>query len=269
MEKLSIFLADIFHSRRLILELAKNDFKMKYASSYLGIIWSFIQPITTILTFWFVFQLGFRSQPVEGFPFILWLIGGMIPWFFFQDAMINGTNALMEYSYLVKKVLFKISILPVVKILSNLFVHLFFVAFMLLIYMAYGYMPDLYWLQLIYYLICLIALIVGAVFITSSVVVFFTDLSPLISVVLQFTMWMTPIMWSINNIPATFGKVLAILKINPMYYIVQGYRDCLINKVWFFERGADSIRFWIITLLIIGAGFLLFKKLKPHFADVL
>ena len=94
---------ELMQNRHLIWNLSKNDFKTKYAGSYLGIIWAFVQPVVTILVYWFVFQVGFRSQEVVNFPFVLYLTCGMVPWFFFQDALNGGTTALIEYSYLVKR----------------------------------------------------------------------------------------------------------------------------------------------------------------------
>ena len=116
---------------KLVSRLAKNDFKTKYAGSYLGIIWAFVQPVVTILVYWFVFSTV-RSGSERSVPFVLWLIAGLIPWFFFQDGLNSGTNALIEYSYLVKKVVFKIEVLPLIKMCSALYVHLFFVAVMIL-----------------------------------------------------------------------------------------------------------------------------------------
>ncbi len=110
---------------RLVLSLAKNDFKTKYAGSYLGIVWAFIQPIVTVFVYWFVFGLALRGGADRGVPFVLWLVAGLVPWFFFQDALIGGTNSLLEYNYLVKKVVFNIRILPIVKVISALFVHAF------------------------------------------------------------------------------------------------------------------------------------------------
>ena len=130
---------DIYKNRRLVAKLAKNDFKTRYAGSYLGIVWAFIQPVITILVYWFVFSVGFRSGTGNlGFPFVLYLVAGIVPWFFFQDALIGGTNSLLEYNYLVKKVVFNISVLPVVKIISAMFVHAFFVLFTIILYAAYG-----------------------------------------------------------------------------------------------------------------------------------
>ena len=95
---------EIYKNRKLVFSLAKNDFKTKYAGSYFGTIWAFIQPIVTICVYWFVFGLALRNGSDKGVPFVLWLIAGLIPWFFFQEGLIGGTNALLEYNYLVKKV---------------------------------------------------------------------------------------------------------------------------------------------------------------------
>ena len=108
---------------RLIARLSANDFKTKFAGSYLGIVWAFIQPVITILVYWFVFEKGFKPAAIHNaagdqVPYVLWLIAGMVPWFFFSEALSGGTRALLDYSYLVKKVVFKIDILPVVKVVS-------------------------------------------------------------------------------------------------------------------------------------------------------
>ncbi len=98
------FLKHIFETRRLLLTLIKNDFKKQYLGSYLGLLWAFIQPIAFIVVIWFVFEIGFRSGTVMGdTPFFLWLICGMIPWFFFADAVSSGTSAIVANNFLVKK----------------------------------------------------------------------------------------------------------------------------------------------------------------------
>ena len=164
--------AELYRNRRLVLKLAKNDFKTKYAGSYLGIVWAFVQPIVTVLVYWFVFSVGFKAGTGDlGVPFVLYLVAGIVPWFFFQDALNGGTNSMIEYNYLVKKVVFKISVLPIVKIISALFVHVFFVAFIILLYTAYGRFPDIYYLQLVYYTFCVFALVLGLTYATCAIVV--------------------------------------------------------------------------------------------------
>ena len=196
--------AEIYRERKLIWKLAKNDFKTKFAGSYLGTIWAFVQPVITIFVYWFVFEkaLGSGTQTMRSgidAPFVIWLMAGLVPWFFFQDAMNGGTNALLEYNYLVKKVVFKINILPVVKIISNLFVHLFFLCVALVICCAYGMYPDWYTLQVFYYAICMILLATGLVYATSAIVVFFRDMAQIVAIALQIGVWATPIMWNIDS----------------------------------------------------------------------
>lgn len=257
---------ELKNSKSLIWSLSKNDFKTKYAGSYLGIFWAFIQPVITVITYWFVFQVGFKSQPISDFPFLLWLVVGLVPWFFFSEAIINATSSMIEYSYLVKKVLFKISILPIVKIMSAFFVHLFFVIFTIILFGIYGYYPDIHVLQIIYYTLCTFVLVLGISYATSAIIVFFKDLGQIVSIILQIGIWLTPIMWSDSIIPS---KYKWIFKLNPMYYIVQGYRDSFINKVWIWERYNETVYFWILAITMFIFGSIIFKKLKLHFADVL
>ncbi|MBW6410261.1 ABC transporter permease [Clostridium weizhouense] len=269
--KKSIIIVKLFkelkNNKTLIWNLSKNDFKTKYAGSYLGITWAFVQPIVTILVYWFVFEFGLKAgSPIKDVPFILWFMVGLVPWFFFQEALLNATNCMLEYSYLVKKVVFKISILPIVKIISALFIHLVFIGFLFLVGAIYGFYPTQYTIQLIYYSFCTFFMVLAISYATSAIVIFFKDLGQIINIFLQVGMWMTPIMWSYTIVP---GKYQWIVKLNPMYYIVEGYRDTFINHVWFFERYFQTAYFWIIALGLFLLGAVIFKKLKPHFADVL
>lgn len=260
-------LQELNNNKILIWSLSKNDFKTKFAGSYLGIVWAFIQPIVTILVYWFVFQIGLKAgSPIKGIPFALWFIVGLVPWFFFQEALLNATNCMIEYSYLVKKVVFKISILPIVKIVSALFVHLVFIMFLFGVAIAYGFYPSQYTIQFIYYSFCVFILVLALSYATSAIVIFFKDLGQLINIFLQIGMWMTPIMWSYTIIPEQYQWMV---KLNPMYYVVEGYRDTFIKHVWFLDRYFQTAYFWIITLGLFACGAMIFRKLKPHFADVL
>jgi ABC-type polysaccharide/polyol phosphate export permease len=260
------FIRDLVNSRHIISQLTKNDFKERYLGSYLGLVWAFVQPTITILIFWFVFEIGFRARPVGDFPYILWIISGMIPWFFFSDSIATATVSVVEKSYLVKKVVFRVSMLPIIKILSALLIHLFFLVFVFVMFMLYGYMPSIYNVQILYYLFAAIVLILGISWITSSLVIFLKDIGQVVMILLQFGFWITPIFWSIKTIPDRY-KIFIFL--NPVYYVTEGYRDSFIHKVWFWEHYRLTIYFWCVTTVIFMLGAVLFKKLRPHFADVL
>lgn len=257
---------NVLADKKLIFNLAKSDFKAKFAGSYFGIVWAFIQPIITVIVYWFALEIGLRSGKMCDYPFILWLIAGLVPWFYFSEALSSGTNALMEYSYLVKKVVFKIDILPIVKVLSAIFVHCFFVAFVVVFHCFYRYYPDLYTLQLIYYIVCMFALVLSVTYITSATVIFFKDLTQIINIILQVGVWATPIMWDANILSP---KLAVIMKINPVFYIVNGFRDALLEKVWFWDRPEWTICFWAMVIILYVVGRNVFKRLQVHFADVL
>lgn len=261
------FIKNIYMNRRLLWDLTKKEFKQRYLGSYLGVLWAFIQPTITVLIFWFVFQVGFRAKPVEtGVPFVLWLICGMFPWFFFSEAVSSASGAIINNSFLVKKIVFEVRLLPIIQILAALIVHIFFVVLLLILFTAYGYYPDIFVLEILYYFFYAICLVLGISWITSSLSVFSRDIAQLINMCLQFMFWGTPIFWNINSVPEKYAW---LLKLNPMYYVINGYRDAFIYKVWFWEHRDVTFYYWCIVIVILFLGVNVFQKLRPHFADVL
>ncbi len=234
--------------------------------NYLGVLWAFVQPTVMILVYWFIFQIGFKSVPVDNFPFILWLVTGLVPWFFFAESLQTATQSILSNSFLVKKVVFRVSLLPIIQIISALTIHIFFILFLFGMFLYYGYSPTIYWLQIPYYLFCTVILVLGISWMTSSIVVFFRDLGQIVSMFIQLFFWLTPIIWSFKIIPLEYQH---IIEYNPIYYIVEGYRDSLIYNIWFWEKSILSIQYWIITMIFFFGGAVVFRKLRPHFADVL
>ena len=257
---------DIITNRKLLWQMTRRDFRQRYLGSYLGILWAFIQPTVTVLIFWFVFQVGFKSMPVNNFPFILWLVCGMFPWFFISDSIQSATNSVIESSFLVKKIVFRVELLPIVKIMSALIVHLFFVVVLFLMFAYYGYSMSIYNLQIIYYFFAMMCLALGVSWLTSSLTVFLRDVGQFVAMVLQFGFWSTPIFWNLNIVPEEYHF---ILKLNPAFYLVEGYRQSFIYNEWFWEHVHLTAYFWSLTAIVMFIGAWCFKKLRPHFADVL
>ena len=249
----------------LLFELAKNDIKSKYANSFLGIIWAFVMPLITVFVFWYVFQMGFKNQPVANAPYILWFAVAYVPWIFFTDVLTSGCNCFVEYSYLVKKIKFQIGVIPAVKLISSLFVHLFFIGFIFVMMLYYKFPVSVYNIQVIYYTFALGVFSLGLVYLVSSFTVFFKDMTSIVNIIVQIGFWATPIMW--NEADMLSGGVRKILALNPIHYIVTGYRDSIIDHVWFFEHAGQTVYFWVLTLIIFVLGVLAYKKLGPFFAD--
>jgi lipopolysaccharide transport system permease protein/teichoic acid transport system permease protein len=260
------FCLTLVQRRFLILEMARREIAQNQIGSLLGFLWTFVNPVVLICILWMVFTLGFKSPQAEGFPFVVWLTTGLIIWNCFAEALSGGTASVRAHPHLVKKVLFPLSILPVVRLVASLLVHGIFLLLLVLLILAYGLPFSLWWLQAFYYLAAMAVLALGLSWITSALFVFVKDTGQVIAVMLQFGFWATPIFWNLDMMPP---RVRFWLKLNPAHYLVQGYRDSFLNFVPFWQHPAQTLYFWSLTLAIFVLGALIFQRLKSGFADVL
>lgn len=263
-KKIYRLLSDIYIDRRLLLDLSLKDVKRRFSGTYFGMVWAILQPLMTILVYWAVFQFGFRSGDVGDIPFVLWFIAGIVLWLFIAESFTAASNSFLEYNYLIQKVRFNVNILPLVKILSSLYIHVLFTGIVIIICSLFGYYPSIMLIQIVYYVFATIVFVFALALLTSSIMVFFRDLNQIISIFLLIGMWGTPIAWDMGIFSA---KVQSILKFNPFYYLVEGYRDSILSRRWFWERPILGMYFWGITLFILVVGVSIYLRLKPHFAD--
>lgn len=269
--KLGIFTGygrHLFQSRYILMQMAKRDFKSRYVGSSLGLIWAFLQPLAMMLILWFVFSYGLKAKHVSGdIPFVAWFFTAMVAWNFFADVLLVNTNVLGEYSFMIRKVEFKLGILPLVKILSSLGIHLIFLLILFAILLINGVEPSWHWLQLPYYLFATIYLLLGMSWLTAALNVFLKDTFQFVSILVQFGFWVTPIIWNMNMLSPEMQR---FLKLNPVLYITEGYRACLLYRTPLWEAGVNStIYFWLFSTSLFVLGIFVFRKLRPHFADVL
>ncbi len=252
--------------KQLIFSLARREVGTKYAASLLGIIWAFLQPLVMILVFWFIFSVGFRVRPMQDVPFVVWLTAGMAPWFYFAEIVTTSADLVVSHATLVKKTLFPSEILSIVRITSSFVSHAFFllIFFTLMIFLRFDI--SWYFLQWFYYLFCLWSLALGLSWLCAALNVFVRDVAHLVAVIMQVGFWATPVFWDINMMS---GKIQLLLKCNPVYYIVQGYRDSFIYYIPFWQHIWQTFYFWSFTLCCLGVGIYVFSRLKPQFADVL
>ena len=261
-KKMKKFLSDVV----FLWQFSLDDFKKKYAGSLGGAAWAVLQPLSTVVLYWFVFQVGLKSGSVTEVPFVLWLIAGLLPWFYFSETIPGSMPALVEYSYLVKKVRFNINILPLIKIVSGLLVHLVLVGVMVFMFFCYGFSASIYYLQTLFYLAYMVLLVAGIAYLTCALYVFFKDIIQVVTILMQALFWTTPIVWQLGIMNPLIQKIISL---NPLFYIVRGYRDSFIDHIWFWERGAMNLYYWAFALAFLAIGIRTFAKCKRHFADVL
>ena len=260
---------DHIQYRQQIFKLAKADLVKTYRGAALGWAWAIIKPAVTIFVYWFTFQIGLRAgKDVEGFPFFLWLISGVIPWFYMSDMLTGGTECIRKYSYLVTKMKFPISTIPTFFSISKFMVHLALLAIMIIIFIAMGYPPDIYILQLpIYMLLSFLFFTVFSLF-SSLLACMSKDFSNLVKSLVTAVFWLSGIIWNINTLKdIPWLKVL--LKINPVTYLVEGYRNCFIHKTWIWESPKTLIAFLVILLVLTIVAIWVYRRLRKEIADVL
>ena len=261
------FLLTLYQQKYVIRQLVKRDFQNKYLASYIGLPWAFIQPAATIFVMWFAFTFGLKVKAMDGgMPFVPWLICGLIPWFFISETLTTSANSLIEYAYLIKKTSFKVAIIPFIKIFTGLIIHLFFIGVIAILIAFYGFYPNIYWVQIIYLVFATFVLLSGIGWLVSSINVFVRDVGPIINVVISIMFWATPIIWPYGML---LGKMKYLALFNPFFYITEGYRYAFLQKAWMFQNIEMTVYFWVITGIIFVAGAMVFKRLTPHFADVL
>ena len=260
------FLLTLVQRRFLIMEMAKRDIATQHVGSMLGFFWTFINPLIMILILWVVFSVGFKAAPKGNVPFVVWLTAGMAIWNTFSEIINGSTNVIIGNAHLVKKVVFPLSILPVVKLVGSFITHSVFLLMLLALIMLYGMPFSIYWLQAFYYFGAMGVLALGVSWITSSVNIFARDTGQIVNVILQIGFWATPIFWDPGIMPE---KVQFVLKLNPVFYIVQGYRESFIYFVPFWHHWQMTLYFWSVTLAVFALGATIFLRLRPHFADVL
>ena len=260
------FIRLLLTKRRLILSMAIREVRAQYVGSSLGLLWTLVHPIVMITVFWFVFSVGFKARPLNDVPFVVWLTAGLAPWYIFSGIISGSTNIIVTHAHLVKKTLFSPQILPIVQILSNLVTHGVFLVVLIVLLVTQRMPFSLYYFQALYYLFCLLVLSLGISWALSALNVFLRDISQLVTVVLQVGFWATPIFWDINMMSPNIQRVL---KCNPVYYIIQGYRDSFISFEPFWSRPLYTVYFWCFTGIVLAGGALIFRKLKPQFPDVL
>lgn len=260
------FFKILFKNRKLVVQLGKNDFRNRFASTSLGTIWGFLQPFVFMLTYVIVFQYILKSGSSGEYPYVVWFLPGMSMWMFCSDAILTASNSIRNYSYLVKKVVFPVDIIPIISLTSASFIGLFLILIAIIVSSIFGFIPNFF--NVIYIVLCAYCFIIALTRFTSALTTLVPDFVQLLNIVIQLCMWFTPIVWNLSMIS---GKIIVCFKAFPFTYLVEGFRQAfmdgstIITESNFLYTGI----FWLITIIIFIWGNAIFKKSKKDFADVL
>jgi teichoic acid transport system permease protein len=266
----SIFsvLKEQINSFYLIKRLSLYELKSANSNTYLGILWEIINPMIQISIYWFVFGYGIRGgEAVEGIPYLQWMLAGIAVWFFVNPAIIQGSKSIYTRIKMISKMDFPLSVIPTYVIISKFYHHIILVGIIIVILQFYHFPVSLYLIQLPYYMFAAIALLISITLITSTLSTIVRDVQMIVQAVMRILIYLSPILWTPNELPSL---VQTFMKINPLYYIVEGYRASLLGTSWYFvDHFNYTLYFWGFVLVTFFVGSTFHVKFRDRFIDFL
>lgn len=261
------FLKAVIKNRKLIWQLGKNDFKNRFASTSLGSIWGFLQPFVYMVTYVIVFQYILKVASSGEYPYLVWFLPGLAMWQWLNDSILTTSTSIRAYSYLVKKVVFPVDIIPMISIVASSFVALFLILVSVIVCIVFNYIPNI--LTLIYIIFAAFCFIIAFTRFTSAITTILPDFSNLLGIVMQLFFWFTPIVWNLTMLEWN-PTILKLMQCNPFTYLVTGLRQAFISEnIITAQDGLYTVVFWTITAIMFIWGDSVFKRSKKDFADVL
>ncbi len=268
MQIIKEILKDHIEYRKQLFKLAKSEIIKTYKGAALGWSWAIIRPAIQIFVFWFAFSIGLRrGNPIEGYPFFLWLIAGMMPWFYMRDMIQGGSACLRRHTYLVTKIKYPIDTIPTFVSMSLLAVHIALLILVVVIFMGFGYMPDVYYLQLPLYMALMFLFFTAWGLFAGVLSAMSRDFLNLVKALTTALFWMSGIIYDANGIEQAW--IRNILLFNPITLIANGYRNCFIYKKWFWETPQEMLNFAVVYVVMILLAVWAYRKLRKDIPDVL
>lgn len=254
-------------NRKRVIRLAKYELKSQNSATMFGLFWNFLNPILQILIYWFVFQIGLNTSPPRGeYPYIIWMIVGIIPWFYISAVLTMSTTSIVSYSGVLKRMYLPLAIVPVKTVLSQFFSHLMAMLVVLLVIFCSGYKVSVYVFELPYYMFAGLCFLCGYALLTSAITVLFRDFQKLIASVVRLLFYVTPIVWVQDNLPV---KIRFILNLNPLAYLINGYRNTILYGRGLTYNWKQGLYFWTFTILLLIWGCSTHMKFRKKFMDLI
>lgn len=252
---------NLYQYRELLKTNIKKEIRGKYKGAWLGVIWSYLNPLLMLVVYSVVFSQIMR---IEIPNYTMFLFTALIPWTFFVTTVSQGALSIVSNGTILKKVYFPREIIPISVVVSNVINFFISCIIMFFFIMITGLGFSYYILLFPIVLLVQFILLLGIVFIASALTVYARDIEHIISVVLMFLFYGTPIVYSIDMVPKSM-KLL--INLNPMTPITNSYRDILFYKQ--LPNMKELVLIIVMALITFGIGLAVFRKLQKGFAEEL
>lgn len=255
-----------------IIKLSRSELIKIYKGAALGPVWALIKPAMTIFVYWFAFQIGLKSAKnvtsngIE-VDFFIFLMVGMVPWFFMRDAILDGMSCFRTNKAFITKMRFPVSAIPTYKLLADLYVNICLIIVMYIILLCFGITPSIYNIQIFYYVPLMYMCFLFLSWITAPLAAISKDFQNLVRTIITAIFWLSGIIWN----PYELGdKVLqSIVLATPVTYFANGFRNTFIFERWFFETGYETLAClgWVVVFAIMGT--FTYNRLRKIIPDLL
>ncbi|MEH7082663.1 ABC transporter permease [Neobacillus drentensis] len=260
----------------LILRLSAFELKSANTNNYLGRFWEILNPMIQLTIYWFVFGAGIRKGrevPLDNgidVPFFIWMVTGMIVWFFVNPAISASSRSIYSRIQLIAKMSFPMSAIPSFVIMANFYTHLILVAVVTVFLQFTEFKLSIYFIQLPYFMIATLLFLLALALVTSTLSTIVRDVQQVVQSVLKMLLYLTPLLWQTDHLMINGIDFVFVLKLNPLYYIVEGYRAALLGTTWYpAEYPQLTLYFWITVVVLFFIGSVLHLKFRNRFVDYL
>ena len=253
----------------LVRRLSVYEIRSLTSGNYLGAAWEIINPAIQILIYWFVFGFGMRQkEPIGDIPYFQWMFAGILVWFFINASVMKASKSIYSKIRMLSKMNFPMSVIPNYVIFAQFYPHLILIGLAMLILQFLGFPISIYYLQLPLYIVALLVFLFSLSLITTTLTTIARDVQMILQSVMRLLFYLSPILWlPIEKLPESFHFWV---KLNPFYYIIEGYRYSLLGQGWYFlENPLYTLYFIVITALTLMVGSYLHVKFRSQFIDFL
>ncbi len=258
----------LVRDRSMIYSMALRNLKARYIGSSFGFFWAVLNPILLLAIYGLVFGgfMGTKSNHQYGTDsFFLYLTCGLMPWQFFQFTISSSTDIMKANKNLIKKAVgFPSEVLPIINVVTNLINHCIAMGIAFIIIIVFTGGLTLYTPLILIYTFLTIILSIGLGWIISSLGVYLKDMSQIINLLTLMWFFLTPVFWSSERVPE---HIMRILKYNPMYVVIDGYRHLLLQGSM--PSIGALVYLTALSFITFAVGGVFFRKLKPGFADII
>lgn len=267
LESIATVMVELWENKNRLFRLATYELKNQHGGTVLGFLWNFLNPAFQVLVYWFVFAIGLRQgHDVDGVSYVVWLVIGIVCWFYMNQAMIGANMSIIGFADVLKRMKFPVAIVPGKIIASNFITHIvsMVIVFIIMVITKTPVSASVWLLP--YYIFACTFFILGYSLLASSITVLFRDFNNISNTIFRFLFFISPVMW----LPAEDNAVLnIIMKLNPFAYILNGYRDVLLYSWNLADNIETGLIFWAISIAMFIAGCVLHMRLRNKFIDTL